>query len=402
MEIITGKISIKKIFMHHGAWFSFWLKYALLMRWSVIWNVYKMILCRNGWGHTVYNCPECNTVRRVPHTCKSRFCNTCGKAAVDRWVDKSLTELLDTSYKHLVFTIPEELRIWIRKNRKEGLDLLFKAAKNTILKYAEKRGFRPGIMSILHTFGGVLNWNPHIHVIITAGGLSENTKSWIKNTYFPQKMIRPMYQYEFLRLLKKSFKEGNISPPKKFKAVKNDKIFNSYLSQFYKKHWYVYFGKELKEVEATVKYSGRYGKRPVIAESKILAFNGKYVTFEYNDRANNKLSKLSLTIYDFIKRLIIHIPDENFRMIRHSGIFANRVKTKLLEVAEKILMLKKKLHSKTTWREMYRKAFKTDPLECPFCGATMIATSIEPIETAEIKRRCQAINWKFKERCPAV
>jgi hypothetical protein len=106
MEIIKSKIPIRQIFLSNQAWLCFWATNILLLRWAIIWNVAKMLLCRNGWGYYEYKCPQCSFSKHVPHTCKSRFCSSCGKVAVDRWVETSLSEILDVSYKHLVFTIP--------------------------------------------------------------------------------------------------------------------------------------------------------------------------------------------------------------------------------------------------------------------------------------------------------
>lgn len=133
METIGGKITIRQIFLCRQAWIAFWAVNVLLLRWAIVWNVSRMLLCRNGWGHHDYQCPNCQTARRVPHTCKSRFCPSCGKAAVDRWVETTLSDILDVPYQHLVFTLPQELRDWIRMNRKEALNALFRAVKDSLL-----------------------------------------------------------------------------------------------------------------------------------------------------------------------------------------------------------------------------------------------------------------------------
>ena len=204
MEMLKCQnISIRQIFLCSRAWLLFWAANIFLLRWGIVWNVAKMLLCRNGLGYHEYSCPKCGSTKRIPHTCKSRFCSSCGKVAVDRWVETSLSQILDVEYKHLVFTLPEEFRDWFRMNRKVCLDAFFLAVKDTLLIYSKQRGFRPGLILILHTFGSDLKWNAHIHVIITAGGLSLEEDQWIKHSYFPQQVIRPMYRYHFLKELKK-------------------------------------------------------------------------------------------------------------------------------------------------------------------------------------------------------
>ncbi len=100
MEFISGNFNIKDIFTKNSAWEKFWLKNAPQMRWDIIWNVQKTIMCRDKWGYDLYTCAHCpDSYRKVPHTCKSRFCSSCGKIAADRWAEKSLNELLDVEYK---------------------------------------------------------------------------------------------------------------------------------------------------------------------------------------------------------------------------------------------------------------------------------------------------------------
>lgn len=391
MEVIEGPVSIRKIFLCRQAWLRFWALNVLLLRWAIVWNVAKMLLCRNGWGHADYECLTCGTTRRVPHTCKSRFCSSCGKAAVDRWVESTLSEILDVSYKHLVFTIPAQFRDWLRLNRKAGLDAFFRAVKDCLLEYADQRGYRPGLISVMHTFGARLNWNVHIHVIITCGGLSTSQESWVVTHYIPQQVIRPMFRYAFLKEMKALFRAGQLRPPPRWRAIRDYAAFNSWLTQFYKKEWYVHLGKTLEEAKHTVRYVGRYGKRPVLAESRIEAFDGERVTFSYKDRATDEEASLTLPVLEFVGRIIQHIPDENFRTVRHAGLFATRVRTEALATARRVLKqtaLPKPL--RIPWRSLIERTFHYDPLICKRCGDTMVLVAVEFVKTADLRQRVEA------------
>lgn len=401
MEIIRSNISIRQIFLSRQAWLHFWAKYVFLLRWAIIWNVARMLLCRHGLGHQVFSCPTCHTLKFIPHTCKSRFCSSCGKAAGDRWVEKSLSDMLDVPYKHLFFTLPEEFRIWFKYNRKIMLDSLFLVVKDTLLDYAKQRGYKPGQIIVLHTFGADLKWNPHVHVISTAGGLSIDGSRWIENTYFPWNIIRPMYQYAFLKQFKKLFKEEQLKIPKPYKHIRDYAAFNSWLSQFYNKDWFVQLGKSLEEKRATVRYVGRYTKRPVIAEYRIKHFDGRSVTFSYKDRATGMDSTLSLPVEDFIKALVQHIPDMHYRTVRHSGIFATRVRTKALQSARKLLnQAPKPKPAPLYYRELYQKTFNADPIACPKCGSIMILTYVLFVYTCDIRARVNAKHEKLKRSHP--
>ncbi len=356
------------------------------MRWDIIWNVQKTVMCRDKWGYDLYTCAHCpDSYRKVPHTCKSRFCSSCGKIAADKWAQKSLSEILDVGYHHLYFTMPQELRSWFAYNRKEAMNCLFTAVKDALLKFAHSKGFKPGIIQISHTFGARLNWNPHIHILITAGGLSLNGKKWKKGSY-NYHIIKRYYRYNLLTNLAKLFKQNKLAVPKEHKHIKTLATFQSYLTQFHRKEWYVKFGTALKEKGSKdLTYMARYTKRPVIAESKIIDVSDTHVTFEFDDRATGEKKSLMLTIFTFIERLVRHIPDRHFRVIRHVGIFANRVRTKALETARLILGQTVKPIKNITWREKYKLTYGKDPLHCKICGIEMQLTEIKDVKANKIK-----------------
>jgi hypothetical protein len=251
-------------------------------------------------------------------------------------------------------------------------------------------------MLVLHTFGADLKWNPHIHVIITCGGLSTRGDRWIKNQYIPQNVIRPMYRYIFLQQIKRLFKKGKLKPPPTHRAIKTYKTFNSWLTQFYRMEWYLHLGKTLQESASTIRYVGRYGKRPVLAESRIEAFDGRSITFSYKDRATGENASLTLPIPEFIGRLVLHIPDQHYRTLRHAGLFANRVRTELLAKAHRALaQAPKPKPPRVSWRELYWKTFDRDPLDCPNCGATMELIHVTFVKTSDIRNR---VETRHRER----
>jgi hypothetical protein len=127
------------------------------------------------------------------------------------------------------------------------------------------------------------------------------------------------------------------------------------VDQFYKKEWYVNIGRTLKESGHTVRYVGRYSKKPVMAESRIESFDGNLVTFSYKDYSDNTVVSTTVTVEEFISRLIRHIPDQHFRNIRHSGIFANRVRTKCIATARLLLI---KLQNKNLFLSLFNKDTK--------------------------------------------
>jgi hypothetical protein len=378
MELITGNITIKHILQHNNNWQHFHEKHSLLIRDAIPRNINKILNCRTkNMGFHKYQCPDCGDNVVVPHSCKSRFCSSCGTLATNNWISSNLNELLDVPYKHLVFTIPSELRTIILSNRKLLLNLLFKSASKTILSWTiQNKSYIPGIIMVLHTFGRDLKFNPHIHMILSCGGLNLDNSKWISHNFIPHNALKSIWRYQIINSLRSLFENRSLSLPAPLR-VHDLSSFNKFLDLLYSKTWYVHIGKTLSDPAFTVKYVGRYTKRPVIAETRITYYDGLCVHFIFKDHANNCNVTVKLSTQDFISSIIRHIPDIYFRQIRYSGIFANRSRSRLLSIARIFLgQLKKLPQAVLSWRNRKIKSSGFDPLFCLKCGLSMTLFSI--------------------------
>jgi len=375
MEIFSGKYSIKHILLHNNNWGKFKTQYASLIRPDVHYNIDKVFSCKtDALGFHQYICPACGHTQKVPHTCKSRFCSSCGKIAVDNWVKNSISKFPDIKYRHIVFTLPEQLRTLCLLNRKLMLNALFKLAANSIISWTkEQKNCMPGIISVLHTFGKTLNFNPHIHLIASCGGLSLDHSRWIPLSMFPEKVLKARWKYNVISFVRSSFKNNNLLLANPLKLLKSYPAFNSFLNMLYQRYiWYVHIGRKLTSLFFTVQYVGRYTKRPVLAETRISAYDGNSVSFWYDDKNIQKKVFINLPVQEFIKRIIRHIPNKYFKQIRYFGLFANRARTKLCAIA--LRLLNKKFEppcSILSWRQRMIQQNGIDPLACPFCKTLM-------------------------------
>ena len=353
-----AKYTIKQIFIDH--WKDFQKLFPV--RQVVSDEVNKMINCQNpDLGYALYYCEHCNKFKHVPFTCKSRFCNCCGiKYQQDR-ADTISAKLINCNHRHIVFTIPEELRIFFRKQR-SLLNLLFIAASRTVLDWFysqnKSQNFKPGIITALHTFGRDLKWNPHIHMLVSEGA-SGNSIVWRKFNYFPYIMLRKKWQTSLLSLL-----ESFLGKPffRKFK----DKIYSNTPDGFY-----VYAKPNLSSKHDVVNYIIRYIGRPVMAQSRILDYNGNTITFWYQRHEDNKKVIETIPVFEFIQRLIIHIPDKNFKMLRYYGIYAKKSihDSKLIKkLSDNAIKVRKML---AHWQERIEMSFGYNPCVCS-CGHKMI------------------------------
>lgn len=214
-----------------------------------------------------------------------------------------------------------------------------------------------GFISTLHTFGRDLKWNPHIHVLITEGAAG-NFTPWKKSEVFPYIMLRSRFQTTLLSLLEKHLGKDN------FKALK----YHIYKTS--KNGFYVHAPKvKARDIKATVKYVIRYSGKPAMAQSRILNYDGEYVTFWYVRHEDNQRVEETIHAYDFIKRLIIHIYDKYFNVVRYYGLYAKKHKfsDKFIHMLKPhVAEFRKQLKN---WRCRIELYFKHDPLICS-CGHT--------------------------------
>ena len=348
---------LQKIFTDYYETIIFTMK----PRSSVIENIDKMINCGNpDFGGAMYGCPDCGKLKFVPFRCHSRFCPSCGnKYSMERTTNMSF-KLIKVNHRHCVFTIAEDLRIYFLQDR-TLLNCLFHAVNSVIShmfrKINKSKNFTPGFIMVLHTFGRDLKWNPHIHCLISEGGYSDNGE-WRNVTHFNYKLLRSSFQTALLNELEPYLG----SSFKKVKAACYDKN---------KQGFYVYAKPNKCNPTTVIKYIGRYLGRPVIATSRIDKYDGDYVTFHYNRHEDDKYVEETIPATEFIERLIRHIPEKHFKMIRYGGIYArHRDIDKNLNRA-----ISKEKHSFlrgfNKWRTSQLSAFGYDPLRCD-CGSTML------------------------------
>lgn len=360
-----SEFTIKQIFQDN--WDNFVLDNTdISIRPVVFEEVNKIINCGNpDFGYALYVCEHCGKFLKVPFRCKSRFCNTCGvKYAQDRALAMA-KKSIRCKHRHIVFTMSDKLWSYFQKYR-FLLDGLFDAASQAVLSWFHElnksQNFKPGIMCTLHTFGRDLKWNPHIHMLCTEGGAGNiEVFRIIKHINF--KALRYRWQKLILDYLSNHLPSYELP---KFKKIKNE-IYKEYENGFY-----VYAKPDnISSIKQTINYVVRYTGRPAMAQSRILNYDGTYVTYYYERHEDGKRVEEKVHVYDFIKRLIKHIPDKNFKVVRYYGIYAKEHKHskkifKLLN--ENVIKIKEMLRK---WQYSIELSFGYNPTKCS-CGGKLI------------------------------
>jgi hypothetical protein len=383
MLAVGSQIRYRLAALFEAHWDAFVRSAKQWIRPVVFETVRKIVACRTpALGCHLYTCPQCGRREVVPHSCKSRFCPACGKHATDRWTARVLNDLLDVPYHHLVLAVPAHLRGVLSFNRPGTLNLLFSAATAALTQWArEQHGMRLGIVAVLHTFGSDLKWHPHLHLLVTEGGLSLDGSLWVrpygKGWLMAHGTLKKMWRYHVIRALRQAHHEGQLRFSKKAAFLAEYPRFNAMLRRLYEIVWYAHIGASLCDPRFTLGYIGRYTKRAVLAEYRITHYDAEkgLVRFAYRDYAQGgKTSYKTLPVLAFIGRLIRHIPDKHFKMVRYAGLFATRWRQHYLAHARAALGQSQPVSPVAeetpacllSWRER-RLAEGKDPLQCSIC-----------------------------------
>lgn len=329
-------------------------------------EVNKIINCGNpNFGYALFVCEHCGKFLKVPFRCKSRFCNTCGvKYAQDRALSM-IKKSIRCKHRHIVFTMSDKLWIYFQKYR-FLLNGLFDSASQTILSWFydinKSQNFIPGIMCTLHTFGRDLKWNPHIHMLCTEGGAGNiEVFRIVKHINF--KALRVRWQKLILDYLFEHLPNDELST---FKKIKND-IYKQYENGFY-----VYAKPDnISSITQTINYVVRYTGRPAMAQSRILDYDGTYVKYYYERHEDGKRIEETVHVYEFIKNLIKHIPDKNFKVVRYYGLYAKEHKhsKKIYKLLNKTqIEIREQLRK---WNLSIELSFGYDPTNCS-CGGKLV------------------------------
>lgn len=264
--------------------------------------------CRTpALGGEMYLCKPCDEFRYSYHSCKNRHCPKCGNDQATAWLQQQFRRMLPLPYFLVTFTLPQELRPVARSNQKIVYSILINSAAQALLKLARNEryiGGMPGIVSVLQTWTRDLRYHPHVHMIVTAGGLAgDGFHRSSPNFLVPQGALRKIFRAKFRDALRKQLPQ--IAVP----------------CQVWKKRWVV----DLRPVgsgRAAFRYLAAYIFRVALSNKRILSLQDGIVTFQYEDAKTKRSRRQPLPAEQFISRFLQHVLPKGFRKVRYFGIFS--------------------------------------------------------------------------------
>jgi len=360
-----------------------WDRYKKVSRYRKIEdeNVQRLLGCgdpKNGFIQL--RCTNCGESKIVPFSCKSRLCPSCTHIQLQERIMKIKSIMIKgVGHRHVVLTTPKELWGYFLKDR-SLLNVMADAGAQLIkdiLSFYRKEGIEPGIILIIQTAGRALNFNPHLHLLITEGGLSKDGR-WHTLSYISQDLLGRKWKYFLLTRLK-----GYLP-----KNERTRKLIDTLFKE--KPLFITYCKKEKKRKIDIVGYLVKYVISSPISYRRIIQYKDNEVIFRYQEREGAKNKVKRLTVFGFIYLLLQHIPEENQKMIHYYGLYARHQAKKLKLIVEELArsfnqrgweaeqekLLAEILSFPTTYRERIKLTFNKDPCICPTCGEEMITEKI--------------------------
>lgn len=350
-------------------------------------------VCRTGalGGHRDV-CANCGAVLEVYNSCRNRHCPKCQALRQARWVSGRRRRALPVRHFHVVFTLPAELRELVRAYEAPLLDLLFASAAATLLQLASdprRLGGLLGMTAVVHTWGRNIIFHPHLHCIVTGGGLNAEG-GWVdsyEKYLLPVDVLGALFRGKFLDGLTRLFHEGKlpISPriSERVASLLEPSAFAQLKDTLYGKTWVVYTKAPFKKPDALFGYLGLYTHRVAISNHRILHVDDDHVVFRTREKKVCQLAPL-----EFMRRFLLHVLPSGFVKIRHFGLYAAGNVSSKLAVAR--AALERQHEDETTqtspveppdlatldWRELFNRLTGIDLGACPNCGCRLTSVPV--------------------------
>ena len=289
--------------------------------------------CRTAvLGGHVERCGHCDHERIAYNSCRNRHCPKCQILAKQQWLQQRMGELLPIPYFHVVFTVPPAIADIALQNKRAVFQILFRASAETLLTIAadpQHLGATVGFFSILHTWGQNLLFHPHLHCVVTGGGICPEG-GWIAsrpNFFLSVRVLSRLFRRLFLEAVESAFANGDLEFHGQLAELRDREAFQSHLAPARKTEWVVYAKPPFGGPEQVIEYLGRYTHRVALSNQRLLAFQNEQVTFQYKDYSSGdpqRSRQMTLSADEFVRRFLLHVIPAGFQRIRHYGLFTNR------------------------------------------------------------------------------
>lgn len=293
--------------------------------WRACWAIQACRTSRLG-GHAI-KCRNGHVEGVCYNACRNRNCPRCAFYRLRVWLERQARILLGCAHHHIIFTIPHDLNVLWRLNYRELATLLFHSARDALFELAgdpKLLGALPGAIMALHTWGQQLPNHPHLHCVTTAGG-ADSQGRWVsspRKSFLPAEPLKQLFRGKFIYGLRGLAFIGRLRLPDGWGQADVLKLCRELKT----KRWNVNIRERYQNPKAVLEYLGRYINGGPMGESRLLAFDGEWVSFRYKDYRDQdpdgpREKPLRLELDEFIRRYLQHVPPKGFHMVRGYGLY---------------------------------------------------------------------------------
>ena len=338
---------------------------------------HAILNCKSGsLGCNISQCTDCGHMEFHSNSCRNRNCPNCQAVLKEVWVDKRRSEVIDTPYFHVVFTLPHQLNPLIYCNQKLLYGLLHRCCAETLLELsADKKwlGATPGIIQVLHTWNQELDYHVHMHCIVSGGGLTKDGKirKSSKSFFIRTEVLRDKFKGKYMAHLSSLYENGSLTFSSSCEKLRNSCHWKEWKNSLYEMDWCPYIKETFNGFGNAIEYLGRYTHKIAISNSRILSVSDDTVTFSARGKKPGEPKRqITLEHTEFIRRYLLHVLPPGFQKIRYYGFQNNRYKTRNLKL---IFTLQgrqrfKAKYTNLSMAELLKAVWNLDIHICPECG----------------------------------
>lgn len=317
-------------------------------------------------------CDRCGFERPAYNSCRNRHCPGCQAAASHEWLAARLARVLPTHHFHVVFTLPEELRPIALRNGAVVYDILLRAAADVLDGLGRQRlRAQLGVTSVLHTWTRAMLYHPHVHCVVTGGGLALDGARWVatpRHFLFPVAVLRKLFRGIVRRRLRDAFDAGQLDMGGACAEHAEPRAFARLLRSLHRKRWVIYSKPPFAGADAVFRYLGRYTHRVAISDHRLVSVEDDAVTFRTKHG-----EQVSVEPAEFIRRFLLHVLPAGFHKVRHTGLYAaTNVHTRLVRAHVLLGDVPARETPETPEQVAVEPAERRADRACPCCGVGVL------------------------------
>ncbi len=366
--------------------------------WHVRQAARAIMQCRTAvLGGHVQSCPDGHMSRIWYNSCKHRSCPQCAFLQIERWLETQKARLLDCDHYHVIFTIPHDLNVLWLGNVAQMTSVLFAAVRETLFELLSDPnylGARPGMIAALHTWGQTLVLHPHLHCLVTGGGLRpEGHWVAVRNGYLlPGRVLMAVFRGKLLAALRSACHRGALALPLEMRAQPFLNLLNRLGHK--KTRWNVRMMERYPHGGGVATYLARYLRGGPIKNSRLISFDGQAVTLVYRHRhdpparGRDRQAAMTLALDDFIQRMLLHVPAPHTQVVRSYGLYHHSKAASLAVGRAHLGQAPVEILARLDWQAYCAQRGDDHAERCPTCGQQLVFSAILPRGGAPPASQC--------------